>query len=114
MRGFGHVGPSPGRTIEQDFREFHAAHPEVYVRLVAMCHEAKLAGVHRIGIGMLWEVLRWERTIKRNGEDFKLNNNYRSYYARLIMTHNPSLSGIFETRMLSTRDPFAITVSPRS
>jgi hypothetical protein len=30
--------------------------------------------------------------------DFKLNNNYRAHYARLIMHQEPDLDGIFELR----------------
>lgn len=108
----GHVGPTPGRTIEQDFWNFHRANPHVYDRLVQMCREAKGRGVRKLGIGMLFEVLRWEHMLRTAGDAFKLNNNYRSYYARLIMERNSDLRGIFETRQLSARDPFALELRP--
>ena len=34
----------------------------------------------------------------RKGKDFKLNNNYVSRYARLIMAQEADLEGVFETR----------------
>lgn len=30
--------------------------------------------------------------------DFKLNNSYRAYYARLIMAQEPDLAGLFALR----------------
>jgi hypothetical protein len=47
-------------------------------------------------------VLRWEwqgATTDPNAE-WKLNNNYRSRFARLIMDNEPDLAGVFETREL--------------
>lgn len=95
-----HVGPPFGLTIEQAFCAFHAANPHVYRELVALARDATSRGVYRIGIGMLFEVLRWNVALRTGGDEFKLNNNYRSYYARLIMANEPDLGGVFETRQL--------------
>lgn len=89
-------------SIQERFAAFHAAHPEVYDELAALARKARRAGRDRLGIGMLWEVLRWERTL-RGVEDpsgFKLNDHYRSRYARLLMDREPDLAGLFETREL--------------
>jgi len=96
----GHVGPPPGMTIEEAFRAFHAANPHVYRELVLLARRARRRGVERIGIGMLFEVLRWNVALRTGGDEFKLNNNYRSYYARLIMMREPELADVFETRQL--------------
>jgi hypothetical protein len=89
-------------SIQARFEAFHDAHPEVYDELVALARDAVRAGRSRIGVGMLWEVLRWNRTL-RGVEDpsgFKLNDHYRSRYARLIMEREHDLAGIFEVREL--------------
>ena len=49
---------------------------------------------------MLFEVLRWDHLMRTNAQDFKLNNNYTAYYARLIMETETDLRGIFQTREL--------------
>jgi hypothetical protein len=67
--------------IDAAFSEFHARNPHVYARLAAMARQAVAAGRRRIGIGMLFEVLRWEHQIATTDEEFRLNNNYRSRYA---------------------------------
>lgn len=103
-----HVGPPPGQTIEEAFEAFHAANPHVYRTLVAMAWEAKNRGVRKVGIGMMFEVLRWNHALQTGGDEFKLNNNFRSYYSRRIMLDDPRLEGIFETRMLHYRAPVEI------
>ncbi|CAB4180862.1 hypothetical protein UFOVP1056_1 [uncultured Caudovirales phage] len=47
-------------------------------------------------------MLRWETAMSTTGDDFKLNNNYRSRYARLIMATCPDLTDVFDTRELHT------------
>jgi hypothetical protein len=99
----GHVGPSPEATIREAFLRFHYENPHVYVQLTELARQARAAGTKKIGIGMLFEVLRWRHTLSTAGDDFKLNNNYRSYYARMIMAKEPDLWGIFELRKLHGR-----------
>ncbi len=95
----------PADSIQAQFEAFHTRHPTVLNRLVDFAYQAKRAGRSRIGIGMLFELLRWEWTIAGlpdEAEEWKLNNNYRSRYARLIMDDHPQLDGMFELRMLKT------------
>lgn len=90
-------------SIQSQFEAFHARHPAVYDELVKLAYRGLHAGRRRIGIGMLFEVLRWEWTIAGlpdEAEEWKLNNNYRSRYARLIMDREPPLDGMFELRVL--------------
>jgi hypothetical protein len=96
----GHVGPFPEDTIEQAFWRFHTENPQVYRELVVLARRARSRGVDRLGIGMLFEVLRWRHTLRTGGDEFKLNNNYRSYYSRLIMLTEADLTDVFETRRL--------------
>ena len=85
--------------IEREFLDFHAQHPEVYVELVRLAREWRSAGHERLGIATLFEVLRWQSHLNgRHDGGFKLNNNYRSLYARLIMAECADLSGLFELR----------------
>ncbi len=89
-------------TIDTRFEEFHRANPKVYDDLVSMCRAFRLKGHKgKLGIGMLFEVLRWQRYLDNSYTDeFKLNNDYRSRYARKIMDENPELMGIFNIRDL--------------
>lgn len=93
--------------LDAEFQRFHDAHPEIYADLVRMARTAKNAGHVRYSIAALFEVLRWERTVLNDGSNetgppdaFKLNNNLRSRYARLIMREVSDLDDFFEVRAL--------------
>lgn len=94
------VGPPPG-SIEEQFLAFHAANPWVYERLRTLALDMVGRGHQRIGIGQLWEVLRWQYARATTSTDgLKLNNNHRSRYARLLADTEPELAEAFETRRL--------------
>lgn len=85
--------------ITRDFVNFHADNPDVYAELVALARTWRTRGYAKLGIATVFEVLRWNRYM--DGKDkhgFKLNNNYRALYARLIMEQEPDLAGMFELR----------------
>lgn len=87
-------------TIESHFWEFHKAHPEVYDEIVQLARQWRARGDRaKWSIDGAFEVIRWQRRINADArEQYKLNNNYRSRYARLVMDREDDLDGIFETR----------------
>ena len=98
--------PSASATPEESkldlaFARYHEKNPSVDRKLVVLAAKLCARGHRRLGIGMLFEVLRWEhRMATVGGDGFKLNNNYRSRYARMIMRTEPALDGMFELRVL--------------
>jgi hypothetical protein len=91
--------PAGKRTIQERFTEFHELNPHVYRHLVRLTRETLGGHKLKIGIAMLFEVLRWQYTINtRSVDGFKLNNDFRALYARLIMLQEPDLTGVFELR----------------
>ena len=89
-----------GATIAEQFAAFHKANPQVYLSLRRLALGLRGRGVQSYGIAGLFEQLRWTYTLQTGGDAYKLNNNYRSHYARLLMEENPALVGFFETRRL--------------
>lgn len=87
-------------SIQEAFEEFHREHPEVYSYLLALAFELQMKGWVHYGIGALWERMRWHFKVEHDQEDFKLNNNFRSRYARKMMAEHPALEGFFELREL--------------
>ena len=79
---------------------FHTAHPDVYAELRRMAIQFVARGHNQLGIGMLWETLRYHTLLgaQPGEETFRLNNNYRALYARLLMEREPMLRGVFTTR----------------
>lgn len=95
------VQPGPKPTLEERFQAFHTSNPDVYRRLTVMARDLLARGRSGVGIGMLWETLRYEQAMTTTGEPYKLNNSYRSRYSRTIMEQEPDLRGFFTTRELA-------------
>ena len=89
--------------LEAQFIAFHHSCPGVYTTLVDLAYSWKDSGHSKVGIGMLFEVIRWNQGIRGADHEgqFRLNNNLRSRYARLIMANCPDLAGFFEVRSLA-------------
>lgn len=87
--------------IDEGFLNFHKANPHIYDKLVDLALGARNNGHTSMGMKMLFERLRWHFQIDTTTkEPFKLNNNYTSRYARLIMKNEPRLAGFFSTRVV--------------
>ena len=92
-------------SLDLQFADFHARNPHVYEELVRLAREASQRGHRHLGVGMLWEVMRWNALFRvaHGAAEFKLNNNFRSRYARLVMEREPDLADVFETRELTSQ-----------
>ncbi|GAB4677617.1 hypothetical protein [Mycobacterium avium] len=87
------------QTMPERFEEFHNENPNVYATLVRLAREwVASTGRHKLGIATLFERARWEIALATNDPDYKLNNNHRAYYARLIMRQGPDLADLFDLR----------------
>ena len=88
-----------GQSLEDRFNDFHAANPHVLRALRSLALQMRRSGRKRFGIKGLFEVLRWNYALQTRNPltDFKLNNSFTSFYARLL-NMDPELAGMFETR----------------
>jgi hypothetical protein len=94
--------PGAGST-ETRFLRFHELNPDVLPTLAQLAYELKSKGHHKGSIAMLFEVFRWE-VMKRTTDpsaSFKISNDYKPYYARLLMDTHPGLRGFFNLKRLS-------------
>lgn len=87
-------------TIQERFEAFHEANPHVYRAFRALALQMVRNGVNRYGISGLTEQLRWHFAMQTKGEAFKISNDFRSRYARMLMENEPELKGFFELRTL--------------
>lgn len=93
---------APLSDIDQAFWSFHRKNPQVYRKIVEMTREAKRRGKRKIGMKMLFEVIRWEHLVHTRSDDFALNNNYTSRYVRLLSEDHPELANMFEIRSIKS------------
>lgn len=82
-------------TVEA-FILWHNKNPGVYPEFRTRALTA-IAFKRKFGAKAIMEVLRWESEIVR-GEDWKVNNSYTAYFARVFITEFPEHQGYFEFR----------------
>ena len=83
--------------IVDEFLLFHREQPRVYRLFEHFAYEALNAGQRHYGSKAIFERIRWHMEVERK-EEFKVNNNYASGYARLLMIQNKAFDGFFELR----------------
>lgn len=91
------------KTRKDEMREqvsrFHKENPEVWTLFVKFSREIKSRGFKNYSVNAIFERIRWEKDAGGDGEtSFKLNNNYRAFYARRFMRMYPQHDGFFRTR----------------
>lgn len=85
-------------AVVDSFVNFHRKNPRVYALLEKAAFEVWDAGFRHFGIACLWENVRWKVAMETKGDDFKLNNSFRSAYARLLILEHPQFQNFFQTR----------------
>jgi len=84
-------------TQEDYFKLYNTENPEIYAMFVAYTYQLISTGATRFSAYLIFERMRWETMVSGN-DGYKLNNNYRPYYARQFMKDHPQYEGFFETR----------------
>ena len=92
------VAPGPRQETERGGCEASRFH-DIYAACVKIARRLKASGYQQCGIGAIWEIVRYE-ALKTTGRPYKLNNNYRAWYARTIMVREPDLAGFFAVRSI--------------
>lgn len=88
------------KTEEQHraaFIKFHDENRHILRLYVRFADELLAAGREKASIALLTERIRWETLVQTVGDQFKINNNFRAHYAR-ILNAMPRFAGMFATR----------------
>ena len=85
--------------MREQVKKFHKEHPEVWDLFVRFTFEMIKRGRKHYSANAIFERIRWEKDLGNTSEAaFKLNNNYRAFYARRFMACYPEHGGFFRTR----------------
>lgn len=85
--------------IVRSFWQFHLENPEIFGLFRSFCQDVRNSGRRAYGAGAVFERIRWHVNIDIKGADeFKINNNLRSCYARFLILNEPSYADFFSTR----------------
>lgn len=86
-------------TIQDRWKAFHAANPDVFDAIRREATRERLAGWKRISINLIFEILRRDPNLQpKGGGDWKLDNTFRALYARELIRQDPVFDGLIETR----------------
>lgn len=83
-------------TLKNRFEKYHADNPHVYEAFRKFALESAARRPH-FSARAIFHRMRWQTMITGNDE-FKINNNYSAFYARMFENDYPDLKGFFETR----------------
>jgi hypothetical protein len=81
------------------FEDYHSVNPHVYELFKSFAEEMLDTGVKKYGAGAIFEQVRWHVAVTVKGDVFKMNHNYRSCYARMLMKEDRRFRSFFSTRV---------------
>ena len=86
--------------IEYSAEAFNKTYPKVWDLFVTFTQELYVRGFRNYSANAVFERIRWEtdQADVSGKSEFKLNNNYRAYYARWYMEYFPEHDGFFRIR----------------
>jgi len=96
---FDKFGEEPCFTRYQRFRKFHKENPTIYKLFREFAISAYERG-HRshFGARMIGERIRWYTNVDTTDKQYKINDHYWPYYARLLALTDLRFSDFFEMR----------------
>jgi hypothetical protein len=90
-------------NIDEKFFKYHEKNPHVFDLFYKYTMEVKAKGFDHYSTDAIMHRIRWHRMIETDiNERFKMNDNYTSRYARLLVEKYPELDGFFRNRQLKT------------
>ena len=90
--------PMSQSAIEKRFFQFHDENPHVYKEFERRALLLINKGRNHFGAKAIFEAMRFDWAATTTDEEFKLNNNYTAYYARIFEDKHPDYVGFFEMR----------------
>jgi hypothetical protein len=94
-------------SMSEAFWQFHQANPHIYEILRKFAFEAVQRRRRKIGMKLLFERVRWHVVVETDtDDDFKLNNNFTAFYARLFAEDHPEHKDLFAFRASSADEEF--------
>jgi hypothetical protein len=97
-----------GISIREGFVQFNAANPHIYFEFERQALRAIEKGREKISAKLIINWIRWHEFLNSDDKNFKINDAYQSYYARLFAEKHPEHKDKFEFRKLrnETEGPY--------
>jgi hypothetical protein len=89
--------------LREAVQQFHRAHPAVWTLFCEFTQDRIARGFTHYSAKAVMERIRWE-TDQSGDADWKINNNFASFYGRRWMKLHPEHDGFFRTRKQVSED----------
>lgn len=86
--------------LESEFLDFHRENPVVYELFKKFTRMLLDRGYGHHSADAVLHRIRWATMVETSDPEFKINNNFSAYYARLWMRDFPEHDGFFRCRVL--------------
>ena len=86
------------KDLVTEWKHFHVKNPEVYELFKLFAFEAIIKGHLRLSSEMIINRIRWDTSVVTSDKDYKINNDYKPFYARLFMEEHQTYGNFFNTR----------------
>lgn len=83
-----------------EWEDFHRENPMIWEYFQKFSFEAIAKKRTKISHWLIINRIRWEIYVVTTGEDFKINNNFIAFYARLWQQMYPAHKGLFNTKRM--------------
>lgn len=77
---------------------FDKDNPGIYNIFKKLAIQAYDVGHRKYSSNGIFEYIRWYMSVERRYKTYKMNNNYRAYYARKLMAEDSRFHDFFEIR----------------
>jgi len=82
---------------------WHKKNPHVWELFIDYTFQAIGSGRNHYSVNAIFERIRWHTDIESKGDQFKISNNHRAYYARYFNHCYPEHEGFFRTSVLRSQ-----------
>jgi len=88
------------KSLKEKWWEFHTKNPKVWEMFKKFTFDVIDSGRKNYSVNAIFERIRWHTDIETKGDNFKLSNNHRAYYARHFNELYPEYDDFFRVREL--------------
>lgn len=92
------IDNGPPSRLRQKWERFHSENPHVMDAIHRVADEQRQAGYRRISMNRIFEILRADPRFFTDDKPWKLNNTYRSFYARELIRRDRRFDELIEVR----------------
>lgn len=89
-----------GESIRDGFNRFHKDNPHIFTAFEEQALRAINKGRTKISAKLIINWIRWHEFLESTDVNFRVNDAYQSYYARLFVEKHPEHKDIFGFRKL--------------